>query len=146
MWLPLALPGAILHAPAGLLVQLAAPVLTPRKDVLAATKLLAGLLVVLASYAVGIACVGFRVGWGPAMLALLALPITGYATLRVFDRGTSLRRGLTTLMRLLSFEREIAALRAERAELEAAVVAAVNRFRPADMVLLFPRESEPASG
>jgi len=65
--------------------------------------------------------------------------------LRVFDRGTSLRRGLTTLTRLLSFEREIAALRTERAELEAAVVAAVNRFRPADMVLLFPRESEPAS-
>ncbi len=29
VWLPLALPGAILHAPAGLLVQLAAPLLTP---------------------------------------------------------------------------------------------------------------------
>jgi hypothetical protein len=52
---------------------------------------------------------------------------------------------LTTLMRLLSFDREIATLRTERAELEAAVVAAVNRFRPADMVLLFPRESEPAA-
>jgi len=145
VWLPLALPGAILHAPAGLLVQLAAPVLTPRKDVLAATKLLAGLLMVLASYAVGIAWVGFRIGWSTALLALVALPITGYATLRVFDRGTSLRRGLTTLTRLLSFEREIAALRTERAQLETAVVAAVNRFRPADMVLLFPREPEPAS-
>jgi 1-acyl-sn-glycerol-3-phosphate acyltransferase len=145
VWLPLALPGAILHTPAGLLVQLAAPVLTPRKDVLAATKLLAGLLMVLASYAVGIAWVGVHIGWSTALLALIALPITGYATLRVFDRGTALRRGMTTLMRLLSFEREMAALRTERAELEAAVVAAVNRFRPAEMVLLFPRESEPAA-
>ena len=144
VWLPLALPGAILHAPAGLLVQVAAPVLTPRKDVLAATKLLAGLLLVMASYAVGIVWLGVRAGAGAALVALVALPITGYATLQVFDRSASLRRGLSTLVRLFSFEREIAALRAERGELEAAVVAAVNRFRPADMVLLFPRESEPA--
>ena len=144
VWLPLALPGAILHAPAGLLVQVAAPVLTPRKDVLAATKLLAGLLLVMASYAVGIAWLGVRAGARAALVALVALPITGYATLQVFDRSASLRRGLSTLVRLFSFEREIAALRAERGELEAAVVAAVNRFRPADMVLLFPRESEPA--
>jgi glycerol-3-phosphate O-acyltransferase/dihydroxyacetone phosphate acyltransferase len=144
VWLPLALPGAILHAPAGFMVQLAAPVLTPRKDVLAATKLLAGLLMVLASYAVGIGWLAFRVSVGAALLALIALPITGYATLRVFDRGTSLRRGFSTLVRLLSFDREIQALRAERAALEAAVIAAVNRFRPADMVLLFPREAEPA--
>jgi hypothetical protein len=45
----------------------------------------------------------------------------------------------------LAFDREIQALRDERAALEDAVVAAVNRFRPADMVLLFPRDPESAS-
>ncbi len=145
VWLPLALPGAILHAPVGLLVQLAAPMLTPRKDVLAATKLLAGLLLVLASYAAGIAWLGFRVSARAALLAVIALPITGYATLRVFDRAASVRRGFSTLVRLFAFDREIQALREERAALETAVVAAVNRFRPADMVLLFPRGPESAS-
>ena len=100
---------------------------------------------VLASYAVGIAWLGFAIGAGAALLALIALPITGYATLQVFDRGASLRRGLVDAgAALLPFDREIQALRAERAALETAVVAAVNRFRPADMVLLFPREPEPA--
>jgi 1-acyl-sn-glycerol-3-phosphate acyltransferase len=145
VWLPLALPGVILHAPAGLLVQLAAPVLTPRKDVLAATKLLAGVLVVLASYAVGIAWIGWRLGPLAAAGALIALPVTGYATLQVFDRSASLRRGLTTLLRLLSLGREIEALRDERVALEVAVVRAVNRLRPADMVLLFPRDPGPAA-
>jgi 1-acyl-sn-glycerol-3-phosphate acyltransferase len=145
VWLPLALPGAILHAPVGLLVRFAAPVLTPRKDVLAATKLLAGVLMVLATYAVGIGWLGWKVGAGAALLALIALPVTGYATLRVFDRAASVRRGFSTLMRLCAFDREVRALRDERAALETAVVAAVNRFRPADMVLLFPRGPESAA-
>jgi 1-acyl-sn-glycerol-3-phosphate acyltransferase len=145
VWLPLALPGAILHAPAALLVQLAAPVLTPRKDVLAATKLLAGMLLVLASYAAGIAWIAYRAGALAAATALIALPLTGYATLQVFDRSASLRRGLTTLLRLLSLGREMETLRAERAALESAVVRAVNRLRPADMVLLFPRDPGPAT-
>jgi glycerol-3-phosphate O-acyltransferase/dihydroxyacetone phosphate acyltransferase len=143
VWLPLALPGAILHAPAGILVKLAAPLLTPRKDVLGATKFLAGLLTVLASYVAGIAWVGWRFGPLPALATLVALPITGYATIQVFDRSASLRRGLTTLVRLVTLRRELAALRTERAALEDGVVRAVNRLRPADMAPLFPREPRP---
>jgi 1-acyl-sn-glycerol-3-phosphate acyltransferase len=140
VWLPLALPGVILHAPAGLLVGWTAPMLSPRKDVLAATKLLGGLLVVLVSYGAGILWLGWAVGVAAALGALAALPVTGYATLRVFDRSASLRRGLTTLVRLWSLGDEVAALRAERAALEEAVIRAVNRLRPADMVPLFPRD------
>jgi 1-acyl-sn-glycerol-3-phosphate acyltransferase len=140
VWLPLALPGVLLHAPAGILVQVAAPLLTPRKDVLAATKLLAGVLVVMLSYAAGIVWLGWYAGAPAALAALVALPVTGYATLQVLDRTASLRRGLSTLARLFAPSEELAALRAERAALEDAVVRAVNRLHPADMVLLFPRE------
>jgi 1-acyl-sn-glycerol-3-phosphate acyltransferase len=143
VWLPLALPGAILHAPIGLLVLLAAPLLTPRKDVLAATKLVAGMLLVLAAYAAGFLLLAWRAGVPVALVALMILPITGYATLRVLDRSASLRRGVRTLARLASLGVELQALRAERAALEEAVVRAVNRFRPADMVLLFPRQPGP---
>jgi glycerol-3-phosphate O-acyltransferase/dihydroxyacetone phosphate acyltransferase len=144
VWLPLALPGAVLHAPAGLLVRWTAPLITPRKDVIAATKLLAGMLVVTISYAAGIVWLGWRLGWLAALAALVALPLTGFATLRVMDRSASLQRGLRTLARLWSLREEREALRAERAALQDAVVRAVNRFRPEDMVLLFPRE--PTSG
>jgi 1-acyl-sn-glycerol-3-phosphate acyltransferase len=143
VWLPLALPGAVLHAPVGLLVLAAAPVLTPRKDVLAATKLVAGMLLVLASYAAGFLLLAWRAGVPTALVALAVLPVTGYATLRVLDRSASLRRGVRTLARLASLGVELQALRAERAALEEAVVRAVSRFRPADMVLLFPREPGP---
>jgi len=146
VWLPLALPGAILHAPAGILVKVAAPLLTPRKDVLGATKLLGGLLAVLASYAAGVAWVGWRFGWLPALLALGALPITGYATLQAFDRSASLRRGLTTLLRLVTLGREMEFLRAERAALEQGVVRAVERLRPPEMVPLFPRAPREVPG
>jgi glycerol-3-phosphate O-acyltransferase/dihydroxyacetone phosphate acyltransferase len=142
VWLPLALPGIIIHAPAGLLVQFAAPLLTPRKDALAATKLLAGVLIVLVFYAAGILSLGWYLGVPAALVAILALPITGYATLQLLDRGTSLRRAIPTLMRLRSPRHELDSLRTERAELEHAVVRAVNRFRPAEMILLFPRDAE----
>jgi glycerol-3-phosphate O-acyltransferase / dihydroxyacetone phosphate acyltransferase len=145
VWLPLALPGAILHAPAGLLIKLAAPLLTPRKDVLAATKLVAGMLVVITSYLAGIVWLGWRFGALAALGAVIALPITGYATLQVLDRSASLRRGILTLARLWSLGHELEAVRAERAALEEAVVRAVNRFRPADMALLFARDSGPAT-
>jgi glycerol-3-phosphate O-acyltransferase / dihydroxyacetone phosphate acyltransferase len=141
VWLPLALPGIILHAPVGLLVQFAAPLLTPRKDVLAATKLLAGMLVILLLYASGILWLGWRIGVPAALGAIVALPITGYATLQVLDRSTSLRRAIPTLIRLWSLRHELDSLRSERAALEHAVVHAVNRFRRADMVLLFPRDA-----
>jgi 1-acyl-sn-glycerol-3-phosphate acyltransferase len=139
VWLPLAVPGVILHAPAALLVRLAAPLLSPRKDVIGATKLLVGMVVVGASYAAGLAWLGWRFGAPAALAALLALPITGYATLQVFDRSVALLGGIPTLLRLWSLGREVGALRAEREALADAVVRAVDRFRPADMVLLFPR-------
>ena len=52
-----------------------------------------------------------RVSWRAAG----ALPVTGYATLQVFDRSASLRRGVSTLIRLFTLRREQAMLRAERA-------------------------------
>ena len=70
------------------------------------------------------------------------LVLSGIATVRVTERGAALRRLVVTLVRLLSFRRAVADLRAERAALEADVVAAVDRFRPADMVPMFPRAAD----
>jgi 1-acyl-sn-glycerol-3-phosphate acyltransferase len=142
VFLPLALPGAILHLPLGLFIGWAGMHLAPRKDVIATTKFVLGLLVMLLSFVAILLVIGWRAGPGAALIAAGLLPLSGYATLRVLERGAALRQIFRTLWRLLFLRQEIAALRAERAALETAVVAAVERFRPADMVPLFPRASQ----
>ncbi len=139
VWLPLALPGLVLHAPIGILAAWAGQTLTPRKDVVATTKLVAGLLGVLLLYAAVVVAAAWFYGPLAALGAAALLPLTGAATLRVLQRSAAVRRVLSTLVRLFSLRHEMDALRKERAALEVVVVQAVDRFRPADMVPMFPR-------
>ncbi len=144
IWLPLALPGLLVHAPVGLLAIFAGRVLTPRKDVIATTKLVAGIFGVLLMYVTMVVLAGVAYGgYGAAAMGAF-LPLTAFATLKVFDRATAVRRWGSTLLRLWGRD-DIAELRAERAQLEEAVVRAVDRFKPKDLVALFPRTpAEPA--
>jgi len=142
-WLPLALAGGILHAPIGLAIRFAGPLITPRKDVLATTKLMLGFVTMplVAAGFVGVAWWWGGLGW--ALCAAEMMPVSGLATLRVLERGAALRRLLDTTWRVAGFRKEITALREERRSLEAAVLRIVERFKPAGMVSLFPRDASP---
>jgi glycerol-3-phosphate O-acyltransferase/dihydroxyacetone phosphate acyltransferase len=140
-WLPLCAPGAPLHLPPLVFARLAGPRLTPRKDVIATTKMVIGMLLVLLAYALAISLVWWRSGFGWALVATLVLPLSGWATLRVLDRLRLVRRGVGVLVRRLAFRREVAALRRERADLVDAVIATVNAVKPAELAPLFPRTS-----
>ncbi len=146
VWLPLMLPGAPLHLPAVALARFAGKKLTPRKDVIATTKVLAGMAIVLTSYALATAIIGWRLGWVWALAAGLVLPLSGYATLRVLDGIQLLRRGLGALRRALHLSREAAALRDERDALSAEIVRVVGEIRPAGLELMFPPEARAPSG
>jgi hypothetical protein len=139
VWLPLAALGAPVHFPLIFLIRLAGPRFAPRKDVVGTTKFLAGFLSVLTAHATLAALAGWLWGWPWALAAALALPASLYATLRVLDRWGRFRSTLAATAKLLRFRREVEGLRAERAALEAEVVAAVDRLRPPDLVPLFPR-------
>lgn len=141
IWLPLALPGFVVHAPVGILATFAGRVLTPRKDVIATTKLVAGILGAAAMYAALVALAAVAYGWAGGLAVCALLPLTGVATLRVFDRAAAIRRWGGTLLRLWRGEDDVPHLKAERASLEQAVVRAVERFKPQDLVPLFPRAS-----
>lgn len=145
IWAPLALPGALIHLPLAIAVGLAGLHLSPRKDVIATTKFVLGLLLMMAAFGAVVLAIGLWAGplWGAA--AAVLLPLTGYATLRVVERGALLFRAAGTLQRLLSYRQELSELRAERAALEAAVLEAVGRFRPADMTPLFPERAGPGA-
>lgn len=142
-WLPLMVPGAPLHVPAVAFARIAGPRLTPRKDVIATTKLLSGMLLVLASYAAAVAVLWWRAGLPAALAAAIVLPLSGIATLRVLDRVHLVRRGFGVLVRRLRFRREVAALRRGRAQLVVDVIRVVTEVKPATLPALFPRREQP---
>ncbi len=137
-WLPLTVPGAPLHVPPLAFARFASAKLTPRKDVIATTKLLIGLLLVLLAYVATVAVLWWQAGFWWALWAMILLPLSGYATLRVLDRLRLVRRGLGVLFRRLAFRREVRALRREREGLVDDVIATVGAVKPTDLELKFP--------
>ncbi|MBL8627567.1 MAG: 1-acyl-sn-glycerol-3-phosphate acyltransferase [Myxococcales bacterium] len=140
VWIPIMLPAAPLHLPAVLLARVAGKRLTPRKDVIATTKVLAGILIVLAFYAAAAVVVAWRFGPLVALAVGAYLPIAGFATLRVLDRVAQLRRGVGALARALTVGRQARRLAGERAALVDEIVRVVALVRPPELVLMFPRE------
>jgi glycerol-3-phosphate O-acyltransferase / dihydroxyacetone phosphate acyltransferase len=140
-WLPIMAPAAPLHLPAVALARVAGRRLTPRKDVIATTKVFAGILIVFAFYGAATIAVGFVVGWWWALAVAVFLPVSGYATLRVLDRISNLRRGIGALWRALSVRRQATVLAAERAALVLEIGRVIDEHRPSDLVLLFPRDA-----
>ena len=138
-WTPMTVPGAPLHLPTVLFARFAGSKLTPRKDVVATTKIVTGILLVLLAYGTTIAYLGwhFRLRW--AIAAAVILPLSGYATLCVIDRIVLFRRGLGALRRRLQFRVEVKRLRRERAELSADIIATVNAMKPDSLELLVPQ-------
>jgi 1-acyl-sn-glycerol-3-phosphate acyltransferase len=139
-WLPLTVPGAPLHVPPLAFARFASAQLTPRKDVIATTKLLIGLLLVLAGYAATVGVLWWKLGLAWAITAMVILPLSGYATLRVLDRLRLVRRGLGVLFRRLRFRPEVRALRRERESLVGEVITTVNAVKPKDLELKFPTD------
>lgn len=137
-WLPLTVPGAPLHVPTVAFARIAGPRLTPRKDVIATTKLLIGMLLVLLSYAAAVCVLWWRAGFWIALAATLVLPLSGIATLRVLDRLRLVRRAFGVLSRRLRFRHEVRALRRERAELAGEVIRVVTEVKPVELAALFP--------
>jgi glycerol-3-phosphate O-acyltransferase/dihydroxyacetone phosphate acyltransferase len=136
-WLPLTLPGAPLHLPPLALARIGSPLLTPRKDVIATTKLVLGLALVLLAYAITISLLWWAWGFWWAFAAAIVLPASGWATLRVLDRVRLVRRGAGVLFRRLRFRREVKQLRDERARLVDEVTATVTALKPPDVEPLF---------
>jgi 1-acyl-sn-glycerol-3-phosphate acyltransferase len=137
-WLPLSLPGAPLHIPTVAFARIAGPRLTPRKDVIATTKMLIGMLLVLLSYAVAVALLWWKAGFWWGLVAAIILPLSGWATLRVLDRLRLVRRAFGVLARRLRFRSEVHALRDERERLSEDVIRIVTDVKPEDLPALFP--------
>lgn len=128
-YLPLFLVGAPIHVPLGLLLKLAGRTISPRSDVVATTKFLLGFLSILLVYGAVTTVAWWRFGAWAGALALVLLPASGWATVKVFGRAYALRHAFLTGFRLATLRREVRALRAERKELVERVVEQVEIHR-----------------
>lgn len=145
LWAPLALPGLVLQTPVAALISWGGVKLAPRKDVIATTKLVMGLLLVPLAHAALVALLAWRVGWQVALGVAMLLPISGYAALRTLEQGLQVGETLATAWRMRGLRAEVEALRHERDRLQDQVVALVDRYRPADLQPLFPRPAPRAA-
>lgn len=144
-WLPMAAPGVIIHAPIGILVGFAGRRLTPRRDVLATTKVMIGMVLEVAVYGALLFYGWWKFGRvGLAALAL-ALPLTGVATVKVLERMASIRRLMMRSLRSLTLHREVEQLRLLRKQLQTQVIEAVDRYIPDDMERLYPQTDTKSS-
>ena len=141
VWGPLSLIGGPLHVPMALLFGWAGQALSPRKDVVATTKFMLGFLLMNALYVGGAALAGWLAGWQWGLVVLFGVPLSGYATLRVIERGMAVRGAWKTLARLFFLRREVQAMRQERVALLAAVHRAVDAFIPEDMERMYPSKT-----
>jgi len=128
---PFAVPGIILHTPVLLAAVAAARTLTDRGDVRATIQMGVVTMCTLLTYVV-LAGIAFAsqtsvfAGVLAAVGVVIAMVISGMATLRVLDGEGAVRRGVWTLLALLHLDEELERLRAKRESLRVRLLGLVR--------------------
>lgn len=140
--LPFAIPGFAIHFPVLAVAVFVGEALTRRKDVIATTKLAVATTLVLSEY---VAVMAGVVYWLKIPDGLFALPFvvalllfSGWATIRVLERQTILRKGLVVFTLLLNLNREVIALRETREHLRARLLQLVDTYVDTDLERIIP--------
>ena len=126
--LPLALPGAIIVLPAAWLAATVGSWFSYDVDDIATLKVTTAVPVLLATYTLFTVAAGVNFGWGWAMLAMLLLPASFFATLFVLEKQAQLLVSIRSVFRLAYLRGDIEALVAKREKLVIAVRTAVDRY------------------
>lgn len=145
---PFALPGVLIHLPVLVLAVFAGEALTSRKDVVATTKMISATLLVLLAYALVVAAVAWTVPFPTSLwaapLTLLALLLSGWATIRVLERQSVLQKGLSVLATLWDLKAELVRLGETRERLRAELLDLVERYVDEELERIVPPEAQEA--
>lgn len=115
--LPLAIPGAILHLPVGWAAAAVGERFSYEMDDIATLKVLATILLLPVLYLLIAVAVGTKFGAGWALLAVVALTLSFFASVRLIEAEAGLLLSMVSLLRLTRLRQDIEELRATRAEL-----------------------------
>ena len=138
--LPFAIPGALLHLPVGWLVALVGERFSYEMDDIATLKVFSTMLLLPLLYAVVAMIVGYNFGLWWALFALIALPFSFFASVRLMEAEAGLFTSMQSLLRLARLGGEVDDLRTTRAELAMMVRELVERRADPDLPRMFTGE------
>ena len=126
--LPLALPGAIIVLPTAWLAATVGSWFSYDVDDIATLKVTTAVPILIATYTLFTVAAGVAFGWGWAMLAMLLLPASFFATLFVLEKQAQLLVSIRSVFRLAYLRGDIEALVVKRKQLVTAVRTAVDHY------------------
>lgn len=138
--LPFAIPGALLHLPVGWLVALVGERFSYEMDDIATLKVFSTMLLLPLLYAVVAMIVGYNFGLWWALFALIALPFSFFASVRLMEAEAGLFTSMQSLLRLARLGGEVDDLRTTRAELAMMVRELVEQRADPDLPRMFTGE------
>lgn len=123
--LPLAVPGAILHLPVGWIAAAVGERFSYELDDVATLKVLATILLLPVLYLLLALWAGFTFGFVWAVIAVVALVFSFFASVRLIEAEANLLLSMVSLLRLARLRSDVEELRATRAALVAEIRAQV---------------------
>ena len=139
-FLPLAIPGGLLHLPVAWIASLVGERFSYEMDDIATLKVFATILLLPLIYIVAASFVGIAFGWPWGVATLIALFFSFAASIRLLEAETNLLISMFGVLRLARFSNEVAELREIRADLVDQVRELADRYSDPDMPRLFTRD------
>lgn len=141
IFLPLAIPGALLHLPVGWIAALVGERFSYETDDVATLKVLSTALLLPVIYIVIAIIIGVNFGWLLSLLAVVALTLSFFVSVRLIEAEVGLLNSMLAIVRLLRLGTEVDSIRATRQELSGRIRKLAERladpatdrmFTPAD--------------
>ena len=135
--LPFAIPGAVLHLPVGWVAAYVGERFSYEYDDIATLKVFATILLLPILYVLIAIFIGVNFGAGWALVAIIALTFSFFASVRLIEAEAGLLYSVLSLLRLTRIGSELDDLRATRAELVIRVRDLASRFADPDVPRIF---------
>ena len=144
-YLPLAIPGILIHFPIILVAVFAGENLSPRKDVIATTKVMSATFFVLMFYILfpllPLAMWPWPLGLYVFGYLLFLLPTSGWCTIRLLERQAFLRRGMGVWLKLIKNKEVITYLKEERNRLKKRIQTLVDAHMDPALPRVVPKDA-----
>ena len=117
IFLPLAIPGALLHLPVGWIAAAVGERFSYEQDDVATLKVISTTLLLPVIYIAIALFIGANYGWLLSLLAIIALTVSFFASVRLIETEVGLINSMMSIVRLLRLGSELDDLRATRQRL-----------------------------
>ncbi len=138
--LPIAIPGALVHLPVGWIAATVGERFSYEMDDIATLKVLATILLLPLLYLVIAIIVGIYFGFWWAIVSVIALSFSFFASVRLIEAEAGLLNSMLSILRLARLGSDVDELRTDRATLVAKVRALAERLADPDVPRMFTEQ------